>query len=97
MDKSAGSAWKKKTSQTKIVEVNVMQLADSNLHLTLHKPVALFRILLNYKIYRLIACETKRYASQRNKIIYVTQQEIKTFIEILFSAGYNRRPRNHLY
>ena len=75
--------WKKKSNLKEKPEANVMHLADSHPHLALLKPVALFRLLFNEKIYSLIACETERYASQRNEVIHLTPQEIEAFVGIL--------------
>ena len=89
--------WKKKSSQKEISEANIMHLADSHPHLALLEPVALFRLLFNEEIYSSIACETERYASQRNVIIHFTLQEIKAFAGILLLTGSNSRPRQRLY
>ena len=49
------------------------------------------------KVCSLIACETERYASQRNEVIHLTPQEIEAFIGILLLTGHNSRPRQRLY
>ena len=90
-------AWKKKTSLKEILEATAVHLADSHPHLTLLESVALLRLLFNDYIQSLIACETERYASQRNEAIHVTKQEIKVFIGILLLTGYSSRPRQRLY
>ena len=74
-----------------------MCLADSHPHLALLEPVALFRLLFNEEIYCLIACETERYASHRNKVIHLTPQEIKAFVGFLLLTEYNSRPRHRFY
>ena len=56
-----------------------MHLADSYSHLALLEPVALFPLLFNEEIYCRIACETERYASQRNDIIHLTQLLLEFF------------------
>ena len=89
--------WKKKSSPKEISEANIMHLADSHLHLALLEPVALFRLLFNEEIYSLIACETERYASQRNEVIHLKLEEIEVFIKILLLTKYNSRPRQRLY
>ena len=86
----------KRSSLKKIPEANVMHLADSHPHFTLLKPVVLFRLLFNEEICSLIGCETERYASQRNEVIHLTQQEIEGFVGILLLTGYNSRPRQRL-
>ena len=78
-------------------KANVMHLADSHPHLALLRPGALLFLLFNKEIYSLIACETERYASQRNEVIHLTSQEIEAFVGILLLTGYNRRPRQRLY
>ena len=83
--------WKKNSSLKEILEANVMHLADSHLNLGLLEPVALFRLLFNEEIYCLIACETERYASQRNEVIHLAPQEIKAFVGILHLTGHNSR------
>ena len=90
-------AWKKKTSLKEIPEATAVHLADSNPHLALLEPVALFQLLFNDDIRNLIACQTERYASQQNEAIYVTKQKIEAFIGILLLIGYNSRPRQCLY
>ena len=85
-------AWKKKTSLKEIPEATAVHSADSHLHLALLEPVALFRLLFNDDIRSLIACQTERYASQRNSSV-----EIEAFIGILLLTGYNSRPRQCLY
>ena len=89
--------WKKKSSLKKIPKANVLHLADSHPFFALLEPVALFRLLFNEEICSLIACETERYASQRNEVIYLTAQAIKAFVGILLLTGYNSRPRQRLY
>ena len=89
--------WKKKSSLKEIRETSIMPLADSHPHLSLLESVALFRLLFNEEICSLIACETERYASQRNEIIHLTSQEIEAFVGILLLTGYNSRPRQRLY
>ena len=89
--------WKKKSSLKEISEANVLHLAYSHPHLALLEPVALFRLLFNEEIYSLIACETERYASQRNEIIHLTLQEIKAFVGILLMTRSNSRPCQRLY
>ena len=89
--------WKKKSSLKEIPEANIMRLADSHLHLALLKPAALFRLLFNEEICSLIACETERYASQRNEVICPTPQEIEALVGILLLREYNSRPRQRLY
>ena len=74
-----------------------MHLADSQPHLALLEPVALFRLLFNEEIYSLIACEAERYASQWNEIIHLTPLKIEGFVGILLLTGYNSRPRQRLY
>ena len=88
--------WKKKSNLKEKPEANVMHLVDSHPHLALLKPVALFRLLFNEKIYSLIACETERYASQRNEVIHLTPQEIEAFVGILLLTGCNSRPPQRL-
>ena len=90
-------AWKKKTSLKEIPEVTAVHLAESYPHLALLEPVALFRLLFNDDICSPIACETERYASQRNVAIHVTKQKIEAFIGIPLLTGYNSQPRQHLY
>ena len=89
--------WKKKSSLKKISEANVTHLADGHPHFALLEPVALFRLFCNEEICSLIACETERYASQRNGAIHLTPQEIEAFVGILLFTGYNSRPRQRLY
>ena len=89
--------WKTKSSLKKIPEANVLHLADSHPHLALLGPVALLPLLFNEDIYSLIACETERYASQRNEVIYLILQEIRAFVGIFLLIGYNCRPRQRLY
>ena len=89
--------WNKKSSRKEISKANVIHLADSHPHLALPEPVALFRLLINAEIYSLIACETKRYASQWDEVIHLTLQEIEVFVGILLLTGYNTRPRQRLY
>ena len=74
-----------------------MHLADSDPHLALLEPVAHFQLLFNEEIYSRIACETERYASQRNDVIYLSPQEIEAFVGILLLTGYNSQPRQRLY
>ena len=89
--------WKKKSSLKEAPEANVLHLADSHPYLTLLESVALFRLLFNEEICSLIACETERYASQRNEVIHLTPQEIEAFVGILLLTEYNSRPRQRLY
>ena len=69
-----------------------MHLADIHPHIALLEPVALFRSLFNEEIYCLIACETERYASQRNEVIHLTLQKIEAFVGILLLTKFNSRP-----
>ena len=66
--------WKKKSSLKEISQANVMHSADSHPVLALLEPVALFRLSFNEEIYSLIACETERYASQRDDVIHLSPQ-----------------------
>ena len=74
-----------------------MHLADSHLQFGLFEPVALYRLLFNEEIYCLIACETERYAFQRNEVIHLAPQIIKAFVGILLLTGHNSRPRQCFY
>ena len=89
--------WKNKSSPKKIPEANVMHLANSHPHLALLEQIAIFRLLFNEEIFNLIACETERYASQRNEVIHLTPHKMETFVGILLLTGYNSRPRQRLY
>ena len=45
----------------------------------------------------MICCETERYAAQKNQLINISAQEIKTFLAIIIITKYNSRPRQRLY
>ena len=95
--KPAAVNWRKIQNLKKIHEENFTHLANSHLHLALLKPIALFRLLFNHEIRDLVATETKRYASQQNKLFYLQQHEIDTFIGIILLTVYDSRPRQRLY
>ena len=68
--------WRKKQNLKKIPEKNSTYLANSQPHLALLEPIALFGLLLNDEIRGVIATETKRYASQQNELFYLQQHEL---------------------
>ena len=87
---------KKEQNLKEIPEENFTYLANSHSYLTLLEPTALFRLLFNDEICDLIATETKRYASEQNKLFYLQQHESDTFVGIILLTGYNRRPRQRV-
>ena len=51
-------------------------------------PTAFFELFFDDKLFDFIVEETNRYASQHNKNLNVTKEEMKCFIEILLLIGY---------
>ena len=89
--------WIKSNNLDPMENGDIETLAMKRTDLINSSPGVIFELLFNDTIKTLIVNETERYASQNNKQLKLTKEEIEQFVGILLLTGYNTRPRQKMY